>query len=197
MAWEPTDTIAALDELDELVRRAGTVPLTEQVRLDPARLDAVIERLRAAVSGGPLELSYALDQLAELARGAKAIPLTNEVRVEREELYDKLDRMRAACARPSREHLPPAVAAALGAFDELLENAKLVPLTMQVRLDRAKTLELLDRLRAARQEPSPDAAAALAELDVLVHNAKSIPLTKDIRVSIVELSELLDRIGTA
>jgi hypothetical protein len=195
VAWEPAETIGALDELDELIRRAAGVPFTDQIRLDPGRIDPVLARLGAAVSGGPLELSYELDQLAELVREATPIPLTHEVRVEREAMYDRLDRMRAACAKPSREHLAPAVAATLNDFDEFLGNAKLVPLTMQVRLDRATASDLLERLRAAVRDPSPDAAGALSELDALLRNAKSVPFTKDIRVGIGDLSERLDRIG--
>ena len=197
MAWEPSETIALLDELDELVLRAGSVPLTDQVRLDRGRIDPLLERLRAAVSSGPPELARVLEELAELVRGAKPIPLTSEARVEREEIYDRLDRMRAACARPSREHLPPEVAAVLDDFDELLDNAKLVPLTAQVRLDRAKADTLLDRLRAALGDPTPSAASALAALDARLRDAKSIPLTNQIRVDIVDVYETLDRIAAA
>jgi hypothetical protein len=40
------------------------------------------------------------------------------------------------------------VAALLDQLDELIHNAKSVPLTDQVRIDRAQFYELLDRLRA-------------------------------------------------
>jgi hypothetical protein len=40
------------------------------------------------------------------------------------------------------------VAALLDQLDELIHNAKPVPLTTQVRLDRAQVYDVLDRLRA-------------------------------------------------
>jgi hypothetical protein len=41
------------------------------------------------------------------------------------------------------------VAAALDQLDQLVHNAKAVPLTNQVRIDREEFYEIFDRLRAA------------------------------------------------
>lgn len=187
MAWEPSEAITVVDQIDEFVHGAGGVPFTDQVRLDAAKLDPLLERLRTAVRGGPLELTSLVDELNALIHGAKPLPLTSEIRIEREAIYDRIDRMRAAFAKPSREHLPPPLAAALGEFDDFLGSAKLVPLTTQVRLDRRRAQELLDRLRAV-------APGGVDQLDALFRNAKSIPFTNEIRVSIVEVSEALDRV---
>lgn len=195
MTWERAETIALLDDLDELIRRAGGVPLTDQVRLDRGKIDSLLERLRTAVRGGPLELSHVIDELDALVQGAKSVPMTNEIRVGREEIYDRLDRLRAGCATPSREHLPPEVAGVLGELDEFLSTASLVPLTAQVRLDRAQAYALLDRLRAAFRDPSAEVAAALDDLDKLVRGARGIPFTNQIRVGMVDIYETLDRIG--
>ena len=195
MAWEPAETIVLLDRLDELVRKAGSVPLTDQVRLNRGNVDLLLDELRTAANDGPGELAGPLDELDALVHAAKSVPLTDEIRVERDDVYDRLDRLRAACATPRRDHLPAYVAAVLDEFDELVGNARTVPLTAQVRLDREKAYALLDRLRAVLPDPSAGVADALDELDGFLHGAKSIPFTNEIRVGIVELYETLDRIG--
>jgi hypothetical protein len=197
VTWEPAETIALLGQLDDVVRQARAVPLTDQARLDLRTVEPLLGRLRMAGRDGPPGLAGALDELETLVRGAKAIPLTDEIRVERREIYDRLDRLRACCAAPSREHLRPEVARVLDELDAFLGGAKTVPLTAQVRLDREQAESLAGRLRTALRDPSPQAAAALDELDALLHGAKSIPFTHDIRVGIVELYETLDRISAA
>ena len=195
MAWEPAETIVLLDRLDELVRKAGGVPLTDQVRLNRGNVELLLDELRTAANDGPGALAGPLDELDALVHAAKSVPLTDEIRVERNDVYDRLDRLRAACATPRRDHLPAYVAAVLDEFDELVGNARTVPLTAQVRLDREKAYALLDRLRAVLPDPSAGVAGALDELDGFLHGAKSIPFTNQIRVGIVELYETLDRIG--
>jgi hypothetical protein len=90
-----------LDELDEAVHRAAAVPLTDQVRLNRGKIEALLGRLRTALNSGPSELVGVLDRLDELVRGAKAIPLTNEIRIDRLEIYNLLDYLRAGCATPT------------------------------------------------------------------------------------------------
>ena len=201
MTWEPAETNAVLDELDELVHKAGGVPMTDQVRLNPQTIDPLLARLRTAVDGQP-GLTAAVGDLDALVREAKSIPFTNEIRVEREGIYDLLDGMRAVCGTASRDSssttaLPIEAAAVLDEFDDFVLNAGTVPLTAQVRLDRTKAYALVDRLRAALHDPSVGAANALDELDKLVHGAKSIPLTNGIRVAVVEIYELLEQIRGA
>ena len=196
VAWEPAETIVLLDRLDELVGKASSVPLTDQVRLNRGKVDLLLDELRTAVNDGPAELVGPLDELDALVRGAKSVTLTDEIRAARDDVYDRLDRLRAACAtRPRRDHLPPDVAAVLDEFDGLVGNARTVPLTAQVRLDRATAYALFDRLRATVRGPSAEVADALDELDGLLHGAKSIPFTNEIRVELVEVLETLDRIG--
>lgn len=95
------EAVLVLDEFDEVIRHAGTVPLTDQVRLNLGKIDVLLDRLRAALNHGPSELTGVLDELDEIVRAAKSIPLTNEIRVERSEIYDLLDRLRAGCATPT------------------------------------------------------------------------------------------------
>lgn len=96
------EALAVLDEFDEFIRYARTVPLRDQVRLNPGRVDALLDRLRTALNRGPFELVGLLDELDELVRRAKPIRLTNEIRINRSEIYDLLDRLRADCATPAR-----------------------------------------------------------------------------------------------
>lgn len=201
MTWEPAQTIAVLDEIEELVRKAASVPTTDQARLDPAAIDQPLDRLRRAVAGQP-GLTAAVEDLDALVRKAKSIPLTNEIRIERDGIYDLLDGMRAECGSTARDPaptaaLPSGVAAVLGELDDFVLNAHTVPFTGQVRLDRAKTYALVDRLRTELRDPSPDAASALDELEKRVHGAKAIPLTNEIRLGLVGIYELLERIRGA
>lgn len=47
------------------------------------------------------------------------------------------------------DHESSDVAALLDELDQLVHNAKAVPLTLQVRIDREQIYDILDRLRAA------------------------------------------------
>jgi hypothetical protein len=104
MTGEQYDAAAVLDELDELVRSAPGVPLTDQVRLDRMEIYDVLDRMRAtladsadrtAFNDGPFPRTALLDELDELLHRAKPIPLTTQVRIDRIEIYELLDRIRA------------------------------------------------------------------------------------------------------
>ncbi len=100
---EPTEAMLAVEALDEAIGRARTVPLTDQVRLDPETIDGLLARLRAAVPWESSDVRAIVDELDELIRRAKPIPLTTEIRIDRDEVYDRLDRMRASLAeQPER-----------------------------------------------------------------------------------------------
>jgi len=89
-------------------------------------------------------------QLDELVRRAPPIPLTSQVRIDRSEIYDSLDLLRALEADAMRERGTAAFSNSLAVLDELdalIQNAKPVPLTTQVRVDRTEIYRLLDRLR--------------------------------------------------
>lgn len=100
---EYIEAVSVLNEFDEVIRKAGTVPFTDEARLNLGTIDVLLDRLRTALNHGPSELAGALDELDELVRGAKSIPLTNKIRVERLEIYNLLDRLRAGCATPTRD----------------------------------------------------------------------------------------------
>jgi hypothetical protein len=97
------------------------------------------------------EPTAVLDQLDGLVRRAPAIPFTNQIRIDRIQIYDSLDLLRALQADATRERGDAAPSDSLAVLDELdalIHNARPVPLTMQVRVDRSEIYELLDRLRA-------------------------------------------------
>src|SRR5690348_11037982 len=109
----------------------------------------------------------------------------------------------------------------IDALDDLLQRAKAVPMSDQVRVDKQKAYELLDRIRAAvpgaveRPPPlpaptrapgtappppreidieSPDRLlASLEALDELVQNAKRVPLSDDRRINAERFYELIER----
>jgi len=155
MTHGPSDAAAVLAEFDKFIRDANGVPFTDQVRLDRRKIDVLLDRLRTALTDAPAEMMEKLDQLDELVQRAHAIPLTNEIRIERPEIYDLLDQLRMMRA-DSMTHrgggtalndAPSDLVAVLDELDELVHNAKAVPLTTQIRLDRLEIYELLDRLR--------------------------------------------------
>ncbi len=95
---EPTEAMLAVDAFDEAIHDAHDVPLTDQVRLDRAKAERLLERLRTALPRGSSTLSSLFYELDELIRNAKPIPLTEQIRLDRGEVYDILDRMRASFA---------------------------------------------------------------------------------------------------
>jgi len=96
------DLLGALDSLDDLIRNARPVPLTDQVRFERKDIQAAVSRLREAVAaerirpGDSPGLLAALEELEQLIAGAPSIPLTSQIRCDREALSDHLDRMRSS-----------------------------------------------------------------------------------------------------
>ncbi len=66
---EPTEAMLAVDAFDEAIHDAYGVPLTDQVRLDRAKAERLLERLRTALPRGPSTLSALFYELDELIRG--------------------------------------------------------------------------------------------------------------------------------
>lgn len=97
---EPSEAMATLDQLDELVRKAHSVPLSDQVRVDRQKVEASLDRLRAALSRS--EAASRLDELDTLIHRARPVPLIDHLRVARAEIYDVLDWMRATIADEGR-----------------------------------------------------------------------------------------------
>ncbi len=120
-----------------------------------------------ALAGVVLGLFYAWT--SKLVRGAQ-------------ELSDELP---AAPAGP-----PSEAALAIGAWYDAIGDARGIPLTDQVRLDRRKVNVLLDRLRAVQP-------AGAFELDQLIQQAKPIPLTDEIRLERDDVYDVLDRMSAS
>lgn len=85
--------LLALDELDDLVSDGPTVPMTDEVRIDPIAFRAALNRLGA--SGLPPAALPLLDQLTAVFEAAKGVPLSPYVRCDREELMELIDLIRA------------------------------------------------------------------------------------------------------
>jgi hypothetical protein len=72
---------------------------------------------------------------------------------------------------------------------ELLEKARPVPLTDEVRLDKEAVYDLVDRIRAAA---SAGALLVSAEaVEEAVHNAMPVPLTDQVRLPRERVAELV------
>jgi hypothetical protein len=93
------DVLVAIDNLDDLVHNAPSVPLTDQVRLAPERLEAAVAQLHATLPPdvrARAEGEGLLERLDAVVASAKPVPLVDQVRVDKEALYDVLDGLRAA-----------------------------------------------------------------------------------------------------
>ena len=196
------DTAQAIDALDDLVHNARPVPLTDQVRLHPDELHRAVEQLRRAVTAefgllpGP-ELD-GVAAIEALAAEAKRIRLTPDVRLDRRGLTRKLDELRlelpeqVAAKSGEPNERPPGAAAlvAISELDELVHNARIVPLTDQVRLERA---EFETRIAALREQVANNgrALAVVERLETVVADAKPVPMTDQIRVLKTRLYDLL------
>jgi hypothetical protein len=135
-----------------------------------------------------------IDALDDLVRDAKAVPMTDQVRVDKEKIYDLLDGIRAALpAAVQRPEPPPPLPAASGtplappreidiespdkllasldALDELVQNAKRVPLSDDRRIDAERFYKLIERARA----DVPEAIKAAKWLFVEYRRAWSSP----------------------
>jgi hypothetical protein len=88
---------------------------------------------------------------------------------------------------------PSEVELAIDALDEAVHDARRVPLTDQVRLDRGKAGVLLDRLRIALPSRPSELISIVDELDELIRRAKPIPLTDEIRLDREGVYDILDR----
>jgi hypothetical protein len=79
-------------------------------------------------------------------------------------------------------------------IDQTINAGRRVPLTDQVRVDKASLYEALDRMRAevagevhAGVLYTGDVLAAIDSFDDLIHNARPVPLTDDVRAPREEL----------
>jgi hypothetical protein len=87
------DPLRAIDDVDDALRRARPVPLTDQVRLDRDELAervAALRRAFAAAGSAPASL----DAIEAAVARARPVPLTPQVRVEKPALQEQLDALR-------------------------------------------------------------------------------------------------------
>lgn len=94
----------------------------------------------------------------------------------------------------------PALAGAVEALDSLVRAARPVPFTDQVRVNRKKTLGLLERIAHADLRGIRDSAAfssALTELRPLIGQAPELPLTPDVRLDRTRLEAEFERLREA
>jgi hypothetical protein len=99
---EPSELLKLIDEVDGLVLAAKPIPLTLQMRLDPAPVTAVTARMRTALFRDvdkPSELQALIDKLDDLVQHAHPVLFTKQVRIDPEAMFDILDEMRAALGR--------------------------------------------------------------------------------------------------
>jgi len=90
--------------------------------------------------------------------------------------------------------VPIGAAALIDELESVARGARSIPLTTQVRLDKERFYDVLDRLRAvAPSEASP----AIDELDDLIHSAKPVPLTDQVRLNPARLNELVAHVRAA
>jgi hypothetical protein len=87
---------------------------------------------------------------------------------------------------------------AIDTLDDLVHNARTVPLTDQVRVERDELRQAVEQVHASLP---PDAEAATADplgrLDDLVAAAKPVPLTDQVRIDRDALYEALDGLRAA
>jgi hypothetical protein len=151
--WAPmTEMVHGLIR-SERPDRDHLLGLVEQMRAGSGRQDIVEpSALRLFDPAGAIAL---IDELDGLLAGAPDVPLTNQARIDKDRAYDLLDGLRSELpfiAKESGEPLKTRLAELLPLIDELddeLHNARPVPLTDQVRVDRGKLARILKRMRAA------------------------------------------------
>ena len=182
------ELLAAVDALDELVDRAGRIPLTDGARIRAEEFDAAVERIRSAAAPPVAELRRALEDLRAATR---PIPLTSKLAVSRTRVQDALDRIRMAVAGEPQPPTP--LMAGIDAVGEQLRRARVVPLTPMVRLEAPELQEALARLRALAAD-LPGGAARVDELERLADGAIPIPLTTQVRLDPRPFRRILERL---
>ena len=94
----PPEYDVPLGALEDLVLEGFTIPLSDQVRIDPITFRDVLERLRHA--GMPPEARPILDRLTGAFEAAKGVPFSPHVRVDKEEMLAIIEALRTALRAP-------------------------------------------------------------------------------------------------
>ena len=204
------DILVAIDTLDDFIHNAKMMPLSDDVRVDRDELLDHVERLRAGLRATVRE-SYrshtagSIEELARIAQAAPPVRLLGGVRLDKDEVYDLLDRMRMTVVddiRVDRGGMPApradtALDLALDAVDDLLQGAKHVPLSDNVRVDSNELRRTVTAVRVATEaeitgETRQDALEVVARLEKVAADAKTVPLSDEVRVDREELFDQLD-----
>ena len=150
-----------------------------------------------------MDVLVAIDRLDDLVHNAKAVPMSDQVRVDRDELQRALDELLRT--------MPPELAHQLPDFDAperlaaAVRNAKPVPLTGEVRLEKDVVYDLLDALRGAVPLVLAPATAALpaeakrllmaiGDLTGLVHASRGLFSGRHARIDRAQLTAALDEL---
>ena len=101
-----------------------------------------------------------MNEIDQTLTRAKPVPLTDQVRFDRDSAYDALDRMRSELGQDERAGVlyTQDLLVAIDSFDDLIHNARPVPLTDEVRAKREELDAAAGRLRdaiARGNRPSP------------------------------------------
>ena len=94
----------------------------------------------------------------------------------------------------------------LDSLDRQIQDAKPIPLTDQIRLDKAPMYAILDEMREGVPETAMLAdrlgyskeglgrtLPLIDEVDDMIHNGKPVPLTSQVRVSRPRLEEIISQ----
>ncbi len=99
--------LALIDKLENQIRNAKPVPLTDQVRIDKQVAHETLDQMRATIAGEAAgvrgavartrlaDLPELVDELADTIHNARPVPLTDYVRIDQDRCQALLDRMRA------------------------------------------------------------------------------------------------------
>ena len=183
----PRDLLAAVDEMDDLLFEARSVPFTGTVLLDRDKVNELRARVRAATPRNRRDLVALAERLDAVF--AEADALAGRIRVRREDVYAVLDELRDVL-RPE----PSEATRILFELGDLLHGAKTAPLTGKLRLDPARVQEILARLRGAAPAEDAEVSRRLDALDELVRTAKPVAFTDDVGVDWEEAYRLVDEL---
>lgn len=104
-----------------------------------------------------MDLLSAVDSLDDLIDQAKPVPLTDEARVDPGELARIVEEIRVAVPPELARATTSRVPALVHRLDALIRDAKPVPMTKTVRVDRETIYAICDQLRTSLPEDLQEA----------------------------------------
>jgi hypothetical protein len=151
-------TLGIVAQLEEVAREAIPVPLLREVRVDRERVYELLDQIRANIPDDirilrgdgpapdrPLPDSYlALDVVDDLVRDARTAPLSDMVRFDPAELSAAVERVRSAVVLEGASAALPIV----DRLRDMIDTAKKVPFSSDIKLDREELYDVIDVVRA-------------------------------------------------